>query len=456
MIQLNSAKMTLSLILPNTNKALKQVIQDATPKELKELSRSKDLKSVLNSIFKKSSQDSNQNKTLLTLVKNNPTLKELSNPIHTAKELVKQLEKSIKEEQKSTSNANNLADTKITPSKEKIALQNTTLQNTKETLNKFLNDIKDIDNKTLSTKIENSGVFLESKIKTLQTPKMNLKLILQDLSKQLDTTQLTSVKTINTQLKDILSSDLFKNINNEELFKNIKPDIKELTQITKNVDNIIDKLNQRLTSNMDKTTNPKDILFKETTKHSITKLQLLNHPEKLSTQSHTKNLFSNDLKSVLLKAQDDISTSTIPNKQELLKQLDKLTLQIDYHQLVSHLSNSSSLYIPYSWDDLEDGEISLKNTQNDSFFCDINLKLKNDGELRLRLGLFQNNILNINITATDNQFKEKLKENMPELKKQLFKIGLTPQDIRFIEDIGVRTSYDDSNQHIDVGFEVKA
>jgi hypothetical protein len=460
MIKLNTAKTTLSLILPNTNKALKQVMQDATPKELEELSTSKDLKSVLSSILKKSSDDSSQNKLLLNLAKNNPTLKDLGNPTTTLKNIVDTLDKNIKTIQTKSE----IQQAQIKPetqTKQEIQQPQTNIKadtqenKLQQTLKHFLNDIKDINSKTINTKLENSGVFLESKIKDLQTPKMQLKTSLQELTQQLNTTKLPNVKVINTELKNLLSSDLFKNISNEELFKTTKPDIKEFTQITTKVDKILDKLELRLNSNMDKTTHPNDTLFKESTKNILDKINLLNKPEMLSTQKHTQELFSKDLKSVLLQAHDDISNSNMPNKQELLKHIDKLTLQIDYNQLVSHLSNSSSVYIPYSWDELEDGNITLKKSKKNSYFCDIDLNLKNNGELKLRLGLFDENQLNINITATDKDFRQLIKENLAELKKQLFKVSLTPKSIRFMDDKPT-SSYDNSSQTIDVGFEVKA
>jgi len=160
------------------------------------------------------------------------------------------------------------------------------------------------------------------------------------------------------------------------------------------------------------------------------------------------------MKATLLKAQDDISNSNIPNKTEILKQVDKLLLQIDYHQLISHLSNATSLYLPYSWDALEDGKLSIKNNKDGRFFTDIELTLKEYGTLKLRLGLFEKNQLNINITTESPQLKEQLKENLPELKKQLFSVGIQPKDIRFLDD--KMSGYDTLNATLNVGFEAKA
>ena len=82
---------TLSIMSPNTNKALELILKDVTPKELETLSQGKDLKSLLNTLLKQSSNDASQNKLLLNLIKNNPTLKELGNVSGTIKELLQTL-----------------------------------------------------------------------------------------------------------------------------------------------------------------------------------------------------------------------------------------------------------------------------------------------------------------------------------------------------------------------------
>ncbi|QSZ41595.1 hypothetical protein GJV85_05570 [Sulfurimonas aquatica] len=306
-------KQTLNILLPNTNKALSEVIKDASPKELAKLSEGKELKSLLSSILKDSANDESQNKLLLSLVKNNPTLKEIGNGANNLKELLALLKQD----------------------KNPLPLE--------KLLQTMLSDIKNIDEKGLKSKIENSGVFLESKIK---------------------------------------------------------------------------------------------------------------HLDKTLSGVQIKELLSHDLKAVLLKTQEELSSSTHPNKQELLKQIDKLTLQIDYHQLLSHLNDSSSLYLPYSWDALEEGSINIKTAKEDKFFCDIELKLKEYGEIKLRLGMFETNQLSMNINTQNSALKKLLQENLPQLKRQLLDVGINPSSIRFVEDEA--PAYEDAHSSIALGFEVKA
>ena len=132
-----------------------------------------------------------------------------------------------------------------------------------------------------------------------------------------------------------------------------------------------------------------------------------------------------------------------------------MALQIDYYQLLSHLSNASALYIPYSFDALEDGNIKLKNAKNEKFFCDIQLQLKEYGELKLRLGLFEKNQLSININCESSALKEKLQENIAALKKSLFDAGIHPKEIHFIDETKSPAPYETA-EDLQLGFEVKA
>ena len=79
----------LNIVLPNTNKALSEALNSASPKELKSLSSFGDLKSMMNSILKQSTDPNSSNKVLLELVKNNPTLKNLGSVSSTIKDLLK-------------------------------------------------------------------------------------------------------------------------------------------------------------------------------------------------------------------------------------------------------------------------------------------------------------------------------------------------------------------------------
>jgi len=309
-----SSKQQLNILLPNQNRALQEVLKSIPDKELAALSKAKDLGTLLTSIFQKSTQSASMNESLLIMLKNNPTLKELANISSTISTLQNTLSKESKQQDQ--------------------------LQKLLTTLDSSL---QDIDPKKLKNKIINSGVFLESKI------------------------------------------------------------------------------------------------------------------AKASTANEIKAVFENDVKALILKLQEELTTApTTQNRAELLKALDKLSLQIEYYQLLSHLSSGSSLYLPYSWDALEDGSLTLYTAKEDAYFCDIELTLKEYGALWLRLGLFYEKSLSINIQTQSKELEKLIKDNISTLKKQLVAAGITPQEIRFtpIQKSSVEYAY--VSEDFNMGFEVKA
>ena len=298
----------LKIILPNTNKALAQILQDASPQTLNTLTQTKDLHTLLEGLLKQTLQEPQQNKLLLELLKNNPTLQTLANATKTIQELLSLLKHT----------------------KPKLPLE--------AKLEEFISHIKDIEPKSLQKKLQNAGPFLESQLKN------------------------------NTHIKEIANSDI---------------------------------------------------------------------------------------KALLLQAKKELHTAAPTHKQEILQQIDKLLLQIDYHQLLSHLSNATSLYLPYSWDALEEGELFLKKTKNKSYFCDIHLQLKEYGALNIRLGLFEHNQLSIKIDAQNQELCKLLKHNIKTLKKGLVSAEISLKDISFTSQSQQQYS-PLTHEDISVGFEVQA
>ncbi|MBA1438721.1 MAG: flagellar hook-length control protein FliK [Epsilonproteobacteria bacterium] len=298
MIKLNTAKLH-DIILPNSNKALAEVLKDVTPQKLAQLTQTKDLTSLLEGLFKGNIADDMQNETLIELLKNNPTLKSLGNIKTTMQELLGVLK------------------------------QQGTASELQKSLESMLQNIKDIDPKTLQQKLQNSGIFLESKLKHAS----------------------------DATLKDILS---------------------------------------------------------------------------------------NDFKALVLKTQADTP----------LPQLEKLALQLDYYQLLSHLGNNSALFLPYNFEMLDEGNLTIKKAQQNSFFCDIELTLKKFGSLYVRVGLFEEQYLNINLQTQSEQLKKDLLPHLQELRENLQKAGIIVKGIRFLDN-NKRNLYDTPLQDIDLGFEAK-
>jgi len=522
----------LGIILPNTNRALAAVLKDATPKEIEAVLKDKDLKSVMNSLLKESSLNADSNKTLLNLAKNNPTLKDLGNITTTVKELLGALKS------------------------EKTSLPIETV------LKKSLIDIKDMSEPVLKQKLENSGVFLESRLKNVQNPQTELKALLTSLEKSLSKSEIPNVKQVLQNIKELLAAPALKDAANSALLQTPKDNQAALVQLLKGVENIVSKLSEQLKGadiittkgfekqllkvehlvsskmlsaenfkpavladalqqlNTQMTQSPQllqsqkpeakglfdalvkiveslkavtienqlpkaaldvviekkipqeirtvvdglkgmvekaDIVFLKDTAAVLSKLTQFTTTQALSPDNNVKEILSQDLKSVLLKAGEEIARSPHPNQAEILKHVDKLLLQIDYYQLLSHLSNSSSLYLPFAWESLEEGNINIKKDKNSAFYCDIDLKLKEYGELKLKLALYEENQINIHIYSQSTEFKEIVRQNIASLRSALIESQITPREIRVLDapKSASGSGYENSEAKIDMGFEVK-
>lgn len=488
--------------------------------------KDKDLKSVMKSLLKESSVNSDSNKTLLDLAKNNPTLKDLGNIASTVKELLGALKSE----------------------KNPLPIE--------ATLKKFLLDIKELSEPVLKQKLENSGVFLESRLKNVQNPQVELKNMLASLEKNMLKSDMPSAKLLAQNIKEMLASPTLKEATNRALLQTPKDDKALLAQLAKGVQNIVSKLSeqlksadiittkgfekqlskveylvsqkmisadnfkpillqealQQLNAQMMQSTKPEvkglfdalikiveslkvvtgenmtpkaaldtllekkipqevrtvvdvlkgmaekvDPLFSKESAALVSKLTQFTTVQTLATQNNIKDILSGDLKAVLLKAGEEIVKSPHPNQAEILKHVDKLLLQIDYFQLLSHLSNSSSLYLPFSWDSLEEGNINIKKDKNSVFYCDIDLKLKEYGELKLKLALYEENQINIHIYSDSSEFKEIVKESIASLRSALIESQITPREIRIFDTPkkSPASPYETPQREIDIGFEVK-
>lgn len=299
---------------------------------------------------------------------------------------------------------------------------------------------------------------------------------LQNLSTQLQTNQvkneaLTQVKEILQNLKNELILD--KNIPNKQALLNqidnllqnknmdslnLKPTINNLTSnietLLKDLKTTVAQLNQGNTNQASFEKIDKALVKLEQTAQNF--IQTLNRGE--NSKGANTNL-QNDMKAILLKVQEELSTNTTdPKASDTAKQVDKVLTQIEYHQLLSLVSNSNSVYIPFIWDMLEDGSISMKEGKDEKFYCEINLNLKEFGETKLLLGLYDKNKLDLTIYATKDHFKEAIKENIFKLKRAMNSVELIPVNIHILdfdkdkkEEVKKTDVY---NQNINLGFGV--
>ena len=139
------------------------------------------------------------------------------------------------------------------------------------------------------------------------------------------------------------------------------------------------------------------------------------------------------MKSVLLQMQDELASKIDPKSQEMFKQVDKMLMQIDYHQLLSHAGNSNNVYVPFLWDMLEDGTINIKKTDEEKFYCQINLTLKDFGKVDLMMALYDKNKIDLTIHAQREHFKVAVRDNLQNLKKSLNDVDLIPVNIKLLD-----------------------
>jgi hypothetical protein len=149
-------------------------------------------------------------------------------------------------------------------------------------------------------------------------------------------------------------------------------------------------------------------------------------------KNEAKNL-NEDMKSILLKMQEELASKTDSKSAELSKQVDKLLTQIDYQQLLSLSSNSNSVYLPFLWEMLEEGNISMKKTEEEKFYCQINLTLKDFGKVDLMLALYDKNKLDLTVYAQREHFKVAIRDNMQKLKIALNSVDLIPVNIKLLD-----------------------
>ena len=323
--------------------------------------------------------------------------------------------------------------------------------------------------KTLTTALQNLNNSLSTpQTQSLSTLVNQLKTVVNDASlieskienNPVSNTTLAIKENINTQTKELLSqlkNEITQNPslqNNktlmpllENLLKmdNLFAKSENLTTLlsTNNLNNI-SSFTSNFSSNITPLlTNLKDTLESLNPNNLNLQNQVMKFVEKieniikeLSNPNIQKNEAQNlneDMKSVLLKMQEELSSKTDSKSQELSKQVDKLLTQIDYQQLLSLSSNSNSVYLPFLWEMLEEGNISMKKAEEDKFYCQINLTLKDFGKVDLMLALYDKNKLDLTVYAQREHFKVAIRDNMQNLKIALNSVDLIPVNIKLLD-----------------------
>ena len=317
--------------------------------------------------------------------------------------------------------------------------------NQTQTLNNLANELKNF--------IQN-GVMIESKTENL-VPKT-----------QTQTPQTEDVNIENTQIKNLINNQV------KELLTQIKQDLTQNQNIiqNKNILTLIDKLislpdlfskseailNSVQNSNISnfsnnfatnlnplltalkeslQAINPKNIEIQNQINSLIKKVENIIQEYTNNNLDNPKDnqKLDNDFKSILLKMQDEVAQKTDIKSQDSLKTINNLLTQIDMQQLTSLVSNSNFVYIPFFWEMLEDGTVEIKQKEEDKFFCQIKLTLKDFGKIDLMLSMYDENKLDMTIYAQREHFKVTLRDNLQKLKLALNEANIIPMNVKLLD-----------------------
>lgn len=277
---------------------------------------------------------------------------------------------------------------------------NILLSNNQTLLNKILDSSLDSELKSILTN-QNSGADVLKIIKELF-------LALKDGSKSATNLEnllknLNFSKELGTLSSNI--STLLQNLQSDESLSNLKTPLENFLKNFQNID---------------------DLNLKEQIKNSGVFLE-----NKLLNSS--KYNFDDDFKANLLKLQEALTNKSDAKSIENLKIVNNLLAQVELNQLGSLASNSNFVFIPFFWDMLEDGFIQMKQKEEEKFFCQINLNLKDFGKVDLMLFLYDKNKLDLTIYAQREHFKVAIKENLQTLKKALNSVELIAVNIKLLD-----------------------
>ena len=414
-------------------------IKDVTPDNLKEQIKN-------SGIFLENKLSSNPNAKLENLLQNiSNLLKTIDTPeAKNSSQIIDNILKNIPKDGslKSSELLNNLK-TLVS------SLQNLSSSlnsNQTQTLNNLANELKNF--------IQN-GSMIESKTENL-------------VSKTLTQTQTSETENINSanNIKSLINNQV------KELLNQIKQDLTQNQNIiqNKNILTLIDKLialpdlfskseailNSVQNSNISnfsnnfatnlnplltalkeslQAINPKNIEIQNQINSLIKKVENI-------IQEYTNNQLDNpkdnqkldnDFKSILLKMQDEVAQKTDIKSQDSLKTINNLLTQIDMQQLTSLVSNSNFVYIPFFWEMLEDGTVEIKEKEEDKFFCQIKLTLKDFGKIDLMLSMYDENKLDMTIYAQREHFKVTLRDNLQKLNLALNEAIIIPMHIKLLD-----------------------
>ncbi|MBN1838807.1 MAG: flagellar hook-length control protein FliK [Campylobacterales bacterium] len=152
--------------------------------------------------------------------------------------------------------------------------------------------------------------------------------------------------------------------------------------------------------------------------------------QKLALDPSDVELLS-DMKGVLTKLNHTLSLSG--QNKEALEITNRLLTQIEYHQLVSYVSSSTHLYIPFSWNGLKGGSMMMKKSSDEQFHCQLDLDLEAYGKLNMMLILSNEKYIDMTIATQKKELNGKLTQHLSLLKRAFNEVGLITGNVKMLE-----------------------
>lgn len=318
-----------------------------------------------------------------------------------------------------------------------------TASNQNSNVSTLISNLKNISENiaTLENKVLSNQNIQSEKVQLTQDLKQNL----QSLKAELPLIKNIGIKVINEIIDKLLGlNNLFGKIDIPDNLKPLQLQQSLLLQNTginnqqsnfsSNINNLILNLKESISNfPLSPNNNLQQNIMKTVEKLEGIVNNFIQNPTILNDKAISQNPIQNDMKAMLLQIQEELIGKTDIKSQDTLKQVDKMLMQVEYYQLLSFSSNSNSVYIPFIWDMLDDGSISMKKIDEEKFYCEINLSLKEFGETQLLLSLYDKNKLDLTIYASKDSFKQSIRENSSKLKQALNNADLIPVNIKIID-----------------------
>lgn len=318
-------------------------------------------------------------------------------------------------------------------------IQNLTLLSDKNIKQAFQNSIEKLNRDILKEisqsdkRIENLNVLKEN-VKQISVSLDDInenKFNLLNISNMKHSIEFLDKAQQDTTLENRVKSAVFKLLNS----------VKDL-----NVDNSLELKN-------------KDISNIKTNIGSLNKL-IDNAITSLKAQDQNLNI-SDDIKRIFLNIDKKLDTELLDSKtsdevKQLKQNVDKVLTQIEYFQALSYATDSNFTYLPFVWDELDDGDIKFETKDDGYITCQINLKLKHYDEIRIFLKLDQNKNIELNFGVFNSELLATIQQNLQTLRSATNNIGLnlTALNVFSLNNLNQFNPYE-SSDNFDFGVNIK-